>query len=340
VVHPDPGPSDPILDSPWTLHPDFASEVRRWIDFWTGQEGAWFPIYLDRMSVYADLVDEALARRGLPSSLRYLPLIESGYAPTAVSRVAAVGLWQLMGPTARSSGIRVGSLVDERRDPVLATEVATAYLEELYARFGSSWFMALAAYNAGPARVSRVLEEHAPGEPLSDDLFWKIREHLPRETRDFIPRLVAAAHVAARPSLYGVEAPPPREPWAWDTVAVPDATSLDVVAEAAGVEEGQVVSLNPQIVRRVTPRGTRTVLRVPPGTGARFRIEYPKVPQDERITVTEHVVVRGETLWGISRQYGVPLDVIEEANPSVRPERLMPGDRLVVPRRPSARGSR
>lgn len=337
IDHPDPGPRDPILDSPWTLHPDFDSEVHRWIDFWTGQEGSWFPVYLERMSVYSTVVDEALARRGLPSSLRYLPLIESGYAPTAVSRVSAVGLWQLMAPTARGSGLRVGSLVDERRDPVHATEVATAYLADLHERFGS-WFMALAAYNAGPTRVARVLERHAPGVEPSDDLFWRIRPHLPRETRDFVPRLVAAARVASDPAAFGVESPRLLDPLAWDDVTVPDATSLDVVAAAAGVDEDLIAALNPHVLRRVTPRGVETRLRVPAGKGARFRREYAKVPADERVTITEHVVARGETLWGIARRYGVSLSVIEEANPSVRPERLMPGHTLMVPLVPPTGG--
>lgn len=324
---------DPILHSPVVLSPAFQSEVERWVGFWSGQEGPWFPTYLTRMSRYGTMVDRELEARDLPPSLRYVPLIESGYGTGAVSHASAVGMWQLMAPTARAFDLRVGGLVDERRDPVRATDVALRYLQELHDRFGS-WLLALAAYNGGPTRVERLLAERAPGEVPSDEHFWTIRDALPRETRDFVPRLVAAARVAEAADAFGVAPVEVAEPFSFDTVTVPDATSLDVVAWAAGASEAQIAALNPHIIRGVTPVGVETRLRVPPGRGTLFAEAYARIPEDERVTIQEHVVARGETLWGIARQYGVALDTLEEANPRVRPERLQPGDRLLVPRSP------
>jgi membrane-bound lytic murein transglycosylase D len=326
-----PGGEDPIVDSPWTLHPGLEAEVSRWTGYWTGRGREEFEIYLERMTVYEALVDRSLARRGLPPSLRYLPIIESGYTVHAVSRASAVGLWQLMAPTARGAGMRVSSLVDERRDPVEATSAALAFLEHLHARYGS-WFLALAAYNAGPGRIDRILDRHAGGATGSDGIYWHIRPHLPRETRHFVPRFLAAARLASRPEAHGLGVRRSSAgPLEWEEVWVPDATSLDVVAEAAGVLEEEVAFLNPHILRRVTPWGVRTRLRLPTGTASRFQRAYAALPPDQRVSVTEHAIEPGDTLWDLARRYGVALDTLREANPSVRPERLRPGDVLVVP---------
>lgn len=331
VPRPDAHPAwDEILDSPAASDSTFTERVEHWVRFWSGQEGEWFPVYLERMSAYEELVDRVLAREGLPASLRYLPVIESGYSPGAVSRASAVGLWQFMAPTARGFGMAVSPVVDERRDPVKSTAAAARYLGELRERFGS-WFLALAAYNGGPNRVERLLRRHAPGAEPSDSLYFVIGPHLPRETRAFVARFFAAVRVARDPEAYGVRAPERLAPFGFDEVTVPDATSLDVVAGAAGVPEEEVVALNPQLVRRVTPRGRPATVRLPEGTGHRFELAYALIPPDERVTVTEHVVARGETLWEIARLYGIRLAELRGANPDVDPRRLRPGRRLLVP---------
>jgi membrane-bound lytic murein transglycosylase D len=310
--------------------------VERWIERYTLREGAWFRDYLTRMGRYAPLVDSVLDARDLPSSLRYLPIVESGYSTHAVSRASAAGLWQFMAPVARGFGLRVDAVVDERRDPVRATPQALGFLEDLYDRFGS-WYLALAAYNGGPNRVQRLLVEHAPLAPASDSLYLVIRPHLPRETQQFVPKFLAAAHIATRPDRYGVSPVDPLAPLVFDEVSVPDATTLDVVAAAAGVREDEVRDLNPQLVRGVTPRGRETRLRVPPGTGERFAENYARIPPDERVTVTEHVVAPGETLSEIALQYGIRTRELQDANPRVEARRMRPGTRLVVPLVPSRR---
>mgnify|MGYP002395805723 CR=1 FL=1 len=323
--------ADELRGSPMLRHPEFQAEVERWIAFWTeGRGGRWFPEYLARMGAFEGTVDEALEETGLPAMLRYLPVVESGYSLRAVSSASAVGLWQFMAPTARGYGMEVSALRDERRNPFKATTAATRFLGSLRDRFGS-WHLALAAYNSGPGRVQGVIRRHAPLRPRSDSLYWELRPHLPRETRDFVPKLYAAAWIAENPERYGIPEPAPLPPFAFDEVTVPDATTLDVVARAAGVDQEAVEHLNPELVRGITPPGQETVLRVPPGSADRFQEEYALIPPSERVSFVEHRVQPGETLGHIAIRYGVPVREVREANPDLRPRYLQIGQRIIVP---------
>lgn len=329
---------DEILSSPVLHDPELARRVHWWVDYWRGPARAWFPGFLERMAWLGHSVDSALASHGLPPSLRYLPLIESGYAPGVTSGARAVGLWQLMTPTARELGLEVGPLLDERRHVGRSTEAALRYLDRLHAEF-ESWFIVLAAYNSGPTRVRRILRRHAAGEPLTDSLFWALRHHFPPETREFVPKLYGAIWVASHPKPYGYETPPV-EPLAFDAVRVPDQTTLDVVARAAGVPHDAVARLNPQFVRGITPAGREVRVWVPRGKGRTFALNYALVPPEERVTFVEHVVEAGETLSVIALRYGVGVGEIVAANPAVRAPHLAIGARLTVPVAPSVRVDR
>ena len=338
VVFAEPAPviRDEILSSPMARDPEFRREVDRWIAFWRGPGARWFPDYLERMAWFSPAVDSVLANRELPTSLRYLPIVESGYSPRAVSRVSAVGLWQFMAPTARGLGMWVGPLLDERRNPFKSTAAAGDFLVELRGRFGS-WFLALAAYNAGPYRVQSVLDRYAPLTPRSDSLYWVIRGRLPRETRDFVPKFFAAVEVARNPRAHGLEIADGAAGFDFDEVMVPDATTLDVVAEAAGTTQIEIERLNPEVVRGITPPGRKTTLRVPAGAGPGFDEAYAKIPPSRRVTFVEHRVARGETLSHIARRYGVRLSDLKAANPKVRDRYLQIGQRITVPIAPRAR---
>jgi len=328
---------DELLESSVRHDPAFEEAVEWWVRYWRGPASGWFPDFLARMARLGQVVDSALAREGLPASLRYLPLIESGYNPLATSPVRAAGLWQFMAPTAREFGMEVTPLLDERRDPFKSTEAALRYLGELRERF-DSWFLALAAYNSGPARVSRVLRRHAPLDPRSDSLFWALREHFPRETREFLPKLYGAMRVAQAPEAHGYTLPP-HEPLVFDEVSVPDATTLDVVARAAEVTEAEIFRLNPAFVRGMTPPGRPVAIRVPAGRGATFELNYALVPPGERVSFVEHVVSDGETPSHIAVRYGISVSDLQAANPDVRPRRMRVGMRLTVPVGRRASGS-
>lgn len=322
---------DPILHSEVASDPRLEERVEFWVNFWTTRGASSFARYLERMALYEGLVERELTDRGLPASLKYLPIVESGYHDLAVSRVGATGLWQIMAPTASGLGLTVSAVVDDRRDPVASTRAALDYLQEMHGMF-DSWFLALAAYNAGPGRIRGILRRSAPGRAVQDDaLYLDLRAQFPAETREFVPRFLAAARLARSPEAYGFGRPDGVAPLAFDEVMVPDATSLDVVAWAAGVNESEVRALNPHYLRGFTPVGQPRAVRVPAGTASRFEVAYAQVPPSERISFMEHAVVRGETLGGISGRYGIRLADLQAANGNLDPRRLQVGQRLVIP---------
>ena len=179
--------------------PRVSSWVRR---FSTTLKGD-FAAALRRGRAYAPMISYKLEARGMPQELVYLPLIESNYQPSARSRVSAIGLWQFMAGTARELGLSVGRHADQRRDPAAETEAALAYLSQLHDRF-NSWYLAAAAYNAGPGTVTRAMQRVLGRTTGSDSDFYRISGHLPAETRDYVPKLVAAARVGKDPARYGL----------------------------------------------------------------------------------------------------------------------------------------
>ncbi len=239
------------------------ARVRRWIDLFRTSRRAEFSALLERSGMYGELIRGKLRARGLPEDLLYLAMMESGLSPWAVSRVSAVGVWQFMGPTALQYGLRVDEYVDERRDPVRATDAAIDYLEWLHDRFGS-WYLAAAAYNAGPNRVLRVLRSHADGRTGDEDLYWTVLEHLPPETREYVPRIVAATLLGRGAADYGF-ADRRAEPYRYDRVFVPGGTRLSRIAGTLGVEPRVLRDLNPHLRLGITPPGEIFGVRVPVG---------------------------------------------------------------------------
>lgn len=292
-----------------------------------------FAIWLSRLGRYEGMIRERLRRQGLPEDLIYLTLIESGLSNTAVSRARAVGMWQFMAATGRVYGLDIDPWVDERRDPFKATDAAVRHLADLVGRLGSV-YLAAAAYNAGAGRVERGLRR-LPGhvDSLTDDVFFQLsdRRYLHRETRDYVPKLIAAALIAKQPARYGFTDVAPMEPLVFDEVIVADATGLDVVAELADTTVGALLELNPQFVRGVTPPGRESLVRVPRGRGELVALRYIDLPVTERIKIIDHYIARGETLSQIARRYRVSQAMIESANPRLRPRALRIGQRIVIP---------
>lgn len=237
--------------------------VEHWIEQFQTVRRAEFESLLERRGVFEGLIRGKLRERDMPEDLLYLAMIESGLSTVAVSRVSAVGLWQFMGPTALHLGLRVDEYVDERRDPVRATDAALDYLEWLRQRFGS-WYLAAAAYNAGPGRLERILHRHADGRTGDEDIYWEVLRYLPRETRDYVPRIVAATILANDADARGFERVDV-EAYEFDMVFVPGQTALTTVAASLDVDMGIIRDLNPHLVRGVTPPGEMYGVRVPIG---------------------------------------------------------------------------
>lgn len=300
--------------------------VRWWIGRFRSDIPERFGIYLNRAGRYEPMIREKLREAGLPGDLVYKAMIESGMNPDAYSRAHAVGMWQFIAGTARKYGLEVSYWVDERRDPVAATDAAILYLTDLYEEFGS-WYLAAAAYNAGEGRIRWSIAR------AGTDDYWELvdRRAIPRETRNHVPKIIAAALIARDPAAYGFDVDP-AAPLDYETVTVPDATSMDVIAEAAGVDESAVRELNPHFRRHVTPPNRAAEVRLPSGTAERFRVRYAQIPADERVTWLMHTVTRGQTLSGIASRYGTSVRAIVASNDGVRPRRLQIGQQLVVPR--------
>ena len=325
------GELDPIVSSAWAGETGIEEGVQWWLEHWRTRGRAAIGRGLVRMGRYEDYIDAELAARGLPPSLRYLPLIEANYFAPAVSPVGAAGLWQFMPETARWLGLEVGSLVDRRFDPYASTPHALDYLAALRNQFGS-WFLALAAYNGGPGRVERAIQRHGDGLERNDALFAHIRDRLPKETRDFIPKYLAAVRVAEDPAAFGLPVPRRDPPERFDVVRVEGAASADVLADAAGVSEDDIRTLNPHLHLGLTPAAETTEVRVPVGTAGEFLARFAEIPPGDRVTLREHTVVEGETLSHIARQYLVSVDALRAANPEVEPRRMQIGTVLVIPR--------
>lgn len=254
--------------------------VEHWIDQFQTVRRAEFEALLQRRGVFEGMIRGKLRDRGMPEDLLYLAMIESGLSPMAESHVSAVGIWQFMGPTALDLGLRVDDYVDERRDPMRATDAALDYLEYLHGRFGS-WYLAAAAYNAGPGRVERILRRHADGRTGDEDIYWEVLSYLPRETRDYVPRLVATAILANEADATGF-ASTDDAPYEFDMVFVPGRTSLSTVAESLGVDVGIVRDLNPHLIRGMTPPGEIYGVRVPVGGTSRVMAYMAQGPSIAR----------------------------------------------------------
>jgi membrane-bound lytic murein transglycosylase D len=214
------------------------------------------------MHHYRPLIQGALAEHQLPADLIYLALIESGYRNEATSRAGAAGMWQFMPATARSYGLEVSAYVDERRDPIRSTYAAARHLADLHREFGS-WHTAAAAYNAGQGRVGGTLNRTVGRARGSDLLYWQGRSRLPRETRDHVPKLLAAARVAGDPIAYGLNPDTSAPPLRFREMRVPGGTALDTVAHRLGLMPSEVYRLNPHLVRKITPPGRRWPVRIP-----------------------------------------------------------------------------
>ena len=293
-----------------------------------------FEIWLSRLGRYEGMIRERLRARGLPEDLVYLTLIESGLSNTAVSRARAVGMWQFMSSTGRGYGLVIDPWVDERRDPFKATDAAVSHLQDLVQRLGSV-YLAAAAYNAGAGKIERAIAR-LPGEPdsVDDQTFFEIadnRRSLRRETRDYVPKLIAAALIAKQPLRYGFVDIQRMPPLVFDEVSVPDATGLDVLARLADTSVAALLELNPQYVRGITPPGRAVVVRVPRAKGAAVAERYADLPVNERITFVDHYVTYGQTLSTIAQRYKVTVTMLQAANPHLRSRALRVGQRVIVP---------
>lgn len=286
-----------------------------------------FAIWLQRAGRYRTLITDILQREGMPSDLFYLAVIESGLNPRAYSRSRAVGLWQFMAHTGRMMGLKRTHWIDERRDPIKATEAAAQYLKDLFAEFGD-WRLALAAYNAGPGRVRRTIARSGTND------YWQL--DLPRETKNYVPLFMAAAVIAKDPQLFGFKPQAEEPPFAYEAVELPknwQYVDLKSAAQLLDIERQVLHDLNPELRQDITPPGSRPpyVLRVPPGKGQILLNQYASLPVSPGVAVHQYQVQRGDTISGIAQTFGVSTRVIAAANSLKNPNFIRPRQMLYIP---------
>jgi len=282
---------------------------------------------LSRAGDYLPMIRAKFRAAGLPSEISYLPLIESAFSVKAYSRARAHGMWQFMSATGRYYGLEIGSLVDERRDPVRSTEAAVAYLTDLYREF-DDWYLALAAYNSGSGNVRRAIRKSGSRD------FWTLQRYLPRETRSYVPAFIASIIIAKNPANWGFPVPVEQE-WDYDRVDVPDALDLQFLADQTSFSVDELRDLNPAIRRDLTPANRVTWLWLPKGESHEAVTVLEESPRSDWAPRMIHSVRRGESLSTIAAQYGSSVGAIKQAN-GLRGTMIHPGQSLIVPRFASA----
>jgi membrane-bound lytic murein transglycosylase D len=287
---------------------------------------------LTRGTKYLPMIQEVFRAEGLPLDLAYIPVIESGFKPTALSKASARGPWQFMKPTAREQGLKLDWYIDERSDPEKATVAAAKYLKSLHKLFDGDWHLVLAAYNGGLGRVQRAIKRSG-----RDD-FWALSQssrYLPRETREYVPLILAALVVAKNPAQYGFDITP-AEPIDYEKVTVPRAIDLRRVAEWTGTSIDEIQALNPELRRWTTPiRYPEYEVKVPPGTAEAFSTRLSSASPSDFVTLNWYTVKRGETLSSIARKLRVARSELAEANHLSTKAKVRPGQDLIIPRAPA-----
>jgi membrane-bound lytic murein transglycosylase D len=292
----------------------------------TGSKRAVIAAGLERSGRFLPQIRHIFLEQGLPAELAFLPLIESGFQVRARSKAGALGMWQFMEGTAGDFGLAVNWWEDQRLDPLLSTKAAASYLQMLHREFGD-WYLALAAYNAGPGRIRSALRRSG----LRD--FWALARAraLPRETMGYVPAFLAALSLCENPSLYGFD-PPRFASLEFENIAVPYSVDLAVLARASGLARETLLDLNPSLLQKaVPPDRLPFTLRVPPGRGTEILATLAQIPEKDRIAFSRYRVREGDTFASIARSHRLPLSHLIQANPGVSPRRLRIGQILVLP---------
>lgn len=310
-------------------------EVKKWLRYFQNRGRGHFATYLNRGRQYGALIKTLLRKQEVPTYLLYLALIESGFSVSAHSQAQAIGIWQFITPTARRYGLRINEYVDERRDPIRSTIAAARFLNDLKNVF-NSWPLAMAAYNAGEARIMGAIMRHGTRD------YWELSEKraLPTETREYVPKFIAAAMIASQPEAYGFgdvsgEALP-----SVVSAIVPSPVRLDDIARVTKVSVATIRSLNPHLKGEITPPSLpnyriwlpkETNIAANSSLAALQPIHHPSLPA----TQDEYRVRRGDNLRKIAARFHVSVHNLRQWN-DLRSHHLLVGSILKLKQSDSA----
>jgi len=307
-------------------------QVAGYISYFSTRGRDTFESALTRSGRYDEMIRRILKEEGVPQDLIYLAQAESGFHPLALSRVGARGIWQFMASRARGYGLQRDWWVDDRQDPEKATRAAARHLKDLYQQFGD-WYLAMAAYNSGPGTVQSAVKRTGYAD------FWELyrRNVLPRETRNYVPIILAVTIMAKNPSQYGLDHLEKAQPVPYDTVKIDYPVDLRLVAECVDASAVDLQDLNPSLLRMTTPKDHEFELRLPAGTKEKYLSAIAAIPTDMRVWWRYHKVQSGDTLASIARTYRTTPNAIAEANNLEDRDPLTPSTKLSIPIAPGKR---
>jgi len=302
-------------------------KVEQFVQYFQTRGRKVFSIWLARSERYIPFMRSLLKESGLPEDLVYMALIESGFNPYAYSRAKASGPWQFIYLTGKRYGLISNWWIDERRDPEKSTLAAARYLKDLYDMF-ECWYLAAAGYNAGERKIATAMKRYRTED------FWELTKHryLKRETKDYVPQMIAAALIAKDPEKYGFVGIEYQEPLRYEKVKVPEVTDLRLVAQACEVNLDEIKELNPELSRWCTPPNFPDyMIKIPFGKKELFSKNFQTLYSGERFQFKTHLVKKGDTFATIAKLYRVDIEPILEMNRLNKKSRLSAGMNLLIP---------
>lgn len=302
-------------------------QVEKWMDYFQGRGRKYFVRWLARSSRYVPMMKQILRENGLPEGLIYLSMIESGFSPNAYSRAKAVGPWQFMKFTGERYGLRVNYWIDERMDAEKSTLAAAQHLKDLYDEF-DHWYLAAAGYNAGAGKISRAINRYQTED------FWEMSKYryLKPETKNYVPKLLAASLLASDPEKYGFTEIEYQEPVPYEKVTVPEPIALETISTSLEIPVEILKELNPELRRGTTPPNYPNYeLKIPPGFQSKFEALHAQMPRHKIEEVIIHRVRSGDTLSKIARKYGVSTSTVASFNNYKTSKTLRRGQEVLVP---------
>ncbi|HUL72348.1 MAG TPA: LysM peptidoglycan-binding domain-containing protein [Vicinamibacterales bacterium] len=318
--------SDDLDKTPHDLPITVNDKVLSYVELFQGRLHEFMDATLNRSVQYIPMIQDVFRSEGLPLDLAYVPIVESAFKPTALSRASAKGMWQFIQDTATENGLQQNWFLDERSDPEKATHAAAKYLKSLADEFDGDWNLALASYNAGPGRIENAIKRSKTTD------YWKLSastRYLPRDTREYVPMILAAVIIAKNPARYGFDVAAPM-PTAFDTVTVPGALDLRIIAEWAGVSVEDIQALNPELRRTTTPSEPHD-LKVPMGTAASVSAKLATADPSLFATFKFYTVKRGDSITSLARKFKVTTTELRTANDLRSSSRVRVGQTLMIP---------
>src|SRR6266849_3026624 len=306
------------LDFNFTANP----LIQQFINYYQGRGRSTMEAGLRHSGRYMKIAREAFRRMGVPEDLTWLGQVESAWQPRAVSYAAASGLWQFVRSTGAQYGMRQTAWVDERNGIEKPTYASAQYLKDLAKRYNGDWLLAMAAYNTGALNVDRAISRAGAAN------YWKIYPYISQQTQNYVPNILAVILIAKNPEKYGFHGIRPEAPLSFESVGVPSATSLRLIADATDSSVDYIETLNPELRRDTTPRGESYIVRVPAGKSKQLASVLKRVPNDRRDTARVITVAPGEELQSVANRTGVSVATLQSLNAGTDTKST---NKLVVP---------